>query len=880
MTPLILKIFPIKIRLKNRLQILNILIFNNFLALSYAQNTIKNEGITDSINSRKDTLLPKKKEVLEAVVKYSAKNIRTDIPKKMSYLNQEAKIDYQDMKIEADYISIDWNTGMVFARGKQDEKGKLIEPVKTTQAGKTYETDSFSFNYKTKKAIAYNTRTEESGGVIVAEKTKKASDSIFYFRNGKYTTDEYFLQKKDSLADYHLLAPDIKLIKKKKSSSIVTGPIQMYIEQVPTPLILPFAILPFSDKRSAGILIPSFGERESVGFFLNGLGYYQPIGEHFDLKILSDIYTKGSWNIRPEVNYKKNYRYSGSFMAEYGDVVQGIKGLDDYSKSTNYRISWRHTQDPKANPYFNFSASVDIVNSSTFYNRSLNNAYIFDERVLNTQQNSSVSFTKRFMKLPVTLTGSTSYSQNFSTGIINLRLPQLNLMVNQFYLFKPKNGGIREGLLQNIVVNTGLEFSNYANTNQKEVFKKPMWDNLQTGMRMPLTISTNTNLFRYFTFTLSANTNNVLTNKTITKNYDSVNGQDVTNFHKGIAGFSTFSTSASLQTTLYGDKNFGDKFFIKAVRHMMMPSISFNYSPDFGDKFWGYYKDYHNASGAITPYSIFEGSVYGTPSSGLVQSLGFNINNNIQMKVRSKSDSTGVKKIKIFESLNISGSYNFAAEQYKMSVINVSGQTSFLNNKVSVNTSLAIDPYKVSYDANGVGTRLDKLGGFGLQGFNMQMSIPLNNALFSNDKDEKNKISQKYKTKGEIRNENYYFDEDNYARFEQPWNLNLGVNYAYNKNTTSRFGSKVASVSISGDIKLTPYWTINGSSHLDLVTGKLAYTRLGFSRDQRSFTINFNWVPFGTYKTYDFFISIKANILQDALKYRDRSFNTGRTPKF
>lgn len=230
--------------------------------------------------------------------------------------------------------------------------------------------------------------------------------------------------------------------------------------------------------------------------------------------------------------------------------------------------------------------------------------------------------------------------------------------------------------------------------------------------------------------------------------------------------------------------------------------------------------------------------------------------------------------------MNISGSYNFAAEQYKMSVINVSGQTSFLNNKVSVNTSLAIDPYKVSYDANGVGTRLDKLGGFGLQGFNMQMSIPLNNALFSNDKDEKNKISQKYKTKGEIRNENYYFDEDNYARFEQPWNLNLGVNYAYNKNTTSRFGSKVASVSISGDIKLTPYWTINGSSHLDLVTGKLAYTRLGFSRDQRSFTINFNWVPFGTYKTYDFFISIKANILQDALKYRDRSFNTGRTPKF
>lgn len=878
MTPLILKLIIIKIGFKNRLHILNILIFNSFLALCFAQNTVNNEVITDSI-PKKDTLIQKDKEVLEAVVKYSADNIRTDVPKKMSYLNKQAKISYQDMNIEADYISIDWNTGVIFARGKLDEKGKLIEPVKTTQAGKTYETDSFNFNFKTKQAIAYNSRTEESGGVIVAEKTKKVSDSIFYFRNGKYTTDDFFLQKKDTLSDYHLLAPNIKLIKGKKNASLVTGPIQMYIEQVPTPLVLPFAILPFSDKRSAGILIPSFGERESVGFFLNGLGYYQPIGQHFDLKVLLDIYTKGSWNIRPEVNYRKNYKYSGSFNADFGTVVQGIKGLDDYSKSQNYRIAWRHTQDSKANPYFNFSASVDIVNSSTFYNRSLNNSYIFDERVLNTQQNSSISFTKRFMKLPITVTGSASYSQNFNTGLINLRLPQLNVAVNQFYLFKPKNGAIREGLLENIMVNTGLNFSNYTNTTQKEVFKKEMWDNMQTGMQVPVSISTNTNLFKYFTLTLSANANNVLTTKTITKKYDPIANRDINTFHKGIAGFVTFSTGASLQTTLYGDKNFGDAFFIKAIRHIMMPSISFSYTPDFSNEKWGYYKHYYNANGALTPYTIFEGSsVFGVPSGGLVQSIGFSINNNIQMKVRSKSDSTGVKKIKIFESLNITGGYNFAQKEYKMSFINVSGQTSFLNDKVSVNTSFSIDPYKVTYDANGVGKRHNKLGGFGIQGFNVQMNVPLSNTLFSGDKKEK--ISQKYKTKGEVMNENYYFDADNYARFEQSWNLNLGFNYAYTKNSTSRFGTKVASVNISGDVKLTPYWSITGSTYLDIVTGKLAYTRLGFSRDQRSFTIHFNWVPFGTYKTYDFFIGIKANILQDAIKYRDRSFNTRTVPKF
>ncbi len=876
MTPLIFNSFKPKIVSKNRLHILIFLIFNSFLAICFAQETTKNEVINDTIP--KTDSLPKKKEALEAIVRYSADNIRSDIPKRMSYLNHNAKINYQDMTIEADYISVDWDTGNIFARGKLDENGKLTETVKTTQGGKTYETDSFNFNFKDKKAIAYNTRTEESGGVIVADKTKKVSDTVFYFRRGRYTTDEYFIQKKDTIADYYLLAPHIKLLKGKKNSSIITGPIQMYIEKVPTPFVLPFAILPFSDKRSAGILVPSFGEREAVGFYLNGLGYYQPLGEHFDLKILTDIYTKGSWNFRPEVNYKKNYRYSGTFSADIGTVVQGIKGLSDYSKTNNYRISWRHTQDSKANPYFNFSASVDMVSSSTFYNQSLNNNYIFNKNVLNTQQNSSISFTKRFLKLPFTITGSASYSQNLNTGLVNLRLPQLNVAINQFYLLKPKNGGIREGLLENINVNTGLNFSNYVNTKQGELFQKEMWNNMQTGMQIPLSLSTNTNVMKYFTFTLSATANNVLTNKTVSKSYNTATNKVETTRHNNIAGFSTFSTSASLQTTLYGDKNFGDKFLIKAIRHIMMPSLSFTYSPDFGDPKWGYYKNYTDATGAMTPYSIFEGSTYGIPSSGLTQALGISINNNIQMKVRSKSDSTGVKKVKIFESLNISGNYNFAAENFKLSIINISGQTSFFNDKVSLNTSLTLDPYKVTFDHQGIGTRHEKIGGFGIQGFNVQMSIPLSNELFTK-KDEK-KDEKKYHIKGDIMNENYYFDDDHYSHFEQPWTLNLNANYAYTRNTLSRFGTKVASLGISGNIKLTPFWNIQGSTNYDIVNKQLAYTTLGFSRDQRSFIINFNWVPFGAYKTYDFYIGIKANILQDAIKYKDRSFNTGRTQKF
>ncbi len=813
---------------------------------------------------------------MESVVKTTADGIRNDIPKRMTYLNKSARIVYQDMQIEADYISIDWDSGMIFARGKLDDKGKVIEPVITTQGGKKYETDQFNFNFKNKQAIAYNARTEESGGVIVAEKTKKVNDSVFYFARGKYTTDEYFLAKKDTLADYYLLAPNMKLQKGKNSSSIITGPIQMYIERVPTPLILPFAILPFSEKRSAGLIIPSFGERESVGFYLNGLGYYQPIGEHFDIKVLMDLYTKGSFNFRPEVNYKKNYRYSGNFAADFGTVVRGIKGLDDYTKATNYRIAWRHTQDAKANPYFTFSTSVDIVNSNSFYNNSINNNYIFNQNVLNTQQNSSISVTKRFLRLPITLTGSASYSQNFSNGTVNLRLPQMNVAINQFYLFKPRNGAIREGLLENITVNTGLNFSNYVNTKQDEVFKQGMWDDMQTGLQNNIALATNTTIAKYFTFSLSANANNVLTTKTVEKKYDPIVNQVESIYNKGITGFSTFSTSASIQTTLYGDRSFGKNFFIQKFRHMMTPSVSFTYSPDFGASNWGYYRKYYDVAGAMTPYSIFDGGVFGSPTTGLVQSVGFNIGNNIEMKVKSKSDSTGIKKVKIFESLNLSGGYNFAADRYKWSMFNINGQTSLFDNKVSVNTSLVIDPYETIYDESGVGTRTENFGKFGVQGFNVQFSVPLSNEMFA--KKDAKKIEDIYKSRGEIRYENYYFDDDFYSRFSQPWTLNLTANYAYMKNSSSMFGTTVASVGVNGSLKLTPYWSLTGNTYYDVVSQKLGLTRIGFSRDQRSFTINFNWVPFGQYKVYDFLIGIKANILSDALKYKDRSFNQPNAP--
>ncbi|KFC18548.1 putative LPS assembly protein LptD [Epilithonimonas lactis] len=857
---------------KSILLILNILIFNNILAQTVPQNIGQNSGVQDSLNIGKDSLNLKKdtiipKEQLEDVVKMKAEyRNSSSISNKQTTLSKKAQIIYQDMQIDADYIRFEWETGKIYARGEQDEKGKIIKPAVATQAGKQFEYSEVIYNIKTKQAIAFNARTEESEGVIVAQKTKKYDDSVFVMSRAMYTTDEYFLKKKDSLADYHMSARMIKLLKTKDNAQIITGPIQMYIEQVPTPLVLPFAILPFSDKRSAGILIPSFGERQDVGFFLNGLGYYQPIGDHFDLKILADLYTKGSWNIKPELNYLKKYRYSGNFAADYGYTVRGIKGLDDYSRTKTFRIAWRHSQDSKANPYFTFNASVDIV-SSKFYNNTVNNNYIFNQNVLNTQQTSRVNVTKRFLELPVTISASMAYSQNFATGLTDLRLPDMTVAINQFYLFKPKTG-VRTGLLENINVNTGLALSNYVSTTEDKLFKKEMWDELKTGVKNNISMSTNTTLAKYFTFTLAANADNVLTTKTLERSYNPLTNVVDDNFKKGIAGYTTFSTSASLQTVLYGQKNFSKTSKIVAIRHMVTPSMSFTYSPDFGARSWGYFRNYSNARGEMTPYSIFDNGIYGAPTAGLTQSVGFNINNNLEMKIRSKSDSTGVKKVKIFENLNVTGGYNFAAERNKWSVFTVNGQSSFFNNKLNVNSSLTLEPYRIAYtDGSDIGVRTEDFGRFSLQGFNVQLSYPMSEAIFG----KKEELSKKYKKKGEIRNENYFFDDDNYSHYTPTWTLNVNANYSYVKGL-SRIPVKSSTVGLDGSIKLTPYWNINGSTNYDVEKKELGYTRLGFARDQRSFTITFNWVPFGQYKVYDFFIGIKANILKDAVKYKERSF--------
>src|SRR5690606_33660852 len=366
-----------------------------------------------------------------------------------------------------------------------------------------------------------------------------------------------------------------------------------------------------------------------------------------------------------------------------------------------------------------------------------------------------------------------------------------------------------------------------------------------------------------------------LTTKTLTRTYNPITNKVDDVLNKKIAGYSSFSTGASLQTVLYGMLNFKRSSAVQAIRHMMTPQLGFSYSPDFSSPGFGYYKNYANDRGEMTPYSIFDRGIVGSPNASLVQALSLSVNNNLEMKVRSKKDSTGVKKIKIFESLNFNTNYNFAAPKYKWSIFSLNGQTTLFE-KLNLNTGLNLEPYRITFEpGENVGIRTEDFGHFSVQGFNAQLSYPLSSEIFKK-KDEED-ISKKYNKKGEIRNENYYFDDDNYSQCTQPWSVNRNAQYRYTRSLT-RFGNKMASIGLDGSIKLTPYWNITGNLYYDVISKEIANTQLGFSRDQRSFTINFNWIPYGQYKVYDFFIGIKANILRDALKYKDRSFTQPNAP--
>ncbi|MCL6295281.1 putative LPS assembly protein LptD [Jejuia spongiicola] len=849
-----------------------------------AKDIIKSEAPAEKSQdtTATDSIKPKK-ETLEHIVKYKATDYTSFNQKKQKlYLYNEAEIDYGDINIKSGSITIDYSTNTVYAKGILDSIGEYSQAPIFTQGANIVEPDSIIFNTKSEKALIYNSKTEQSGGTVIAQITKKENDSVYFIHRGKYTTAEDLEDP-----EYYILLRKAKVVPGKK---IVTGLANLFIYDVPTPIGLPFGFFPQSEKQTSGVIIPSFGEQNDRGYFLQNGGYYFAISDYVDLAVLGDYYTNGSYGLRLENTYAKRYKFRGNVGFRYENLITSERGFPDYGKSTVYNLRWSHSQDSKANPSSRFSASVNL-GSSTYYRTSLNQ--VNSGAFLNNTLASSVSYSKTFEGEPsVNFSVTATHSQNTNTEQINMTLPTFQGNVSRIFPFAPKVGS-KKGIIQNINLQYSVRGENRIQTTDSLFFKKEMFDDAKAGFQHTVPLSTNFKVFKHFSLSASTSLNEVWTFKTIDRYYDNVNDEVITETINGFDSFRTYNFSTSLGTTIYGMFNFkkeGENPKIHAIRHVIRPSISYNINPAF-DKYYDTY-EVVSADGLTTEdveFTRFEQGLFGTPSKNFSSSMGISIANNFEAKVRDKdSTATEPKKIILLNNLNFSTSYNFAGDSLQWSPVRVSGGTQLFENKLSLNFGATLDPYALDNNNN----RIDKFnidnGGslFRLTSANLTASYSLSGGKGDQKNDSESGAAIQENLRSGGRDDDLFGVSEDFSRFNEekgdkeeeepsefynfkiPWSLRLA--YAVNYSN-SRRQSEISSHSLmfSGDIELSPKWSVGASSGYDLKDKGFTYTQLRFERDLLSWRMNFSWVPFSARSSWNFFIGIKSNILKD-LKYEKR----------
>ena len=827
-----------------------------------------------------DSIKPVNRSLLGKIT-YEASDTTAISPKdKLIRLYNNAKITYQDMEITSGIIIVDYDKNEIYAGRIKDSLGEYTQLPVFKQGQDEIRPDSLKFNMDTKKAIIFNSRTEEAGLNILSDKTKKENDSVYYMDRAKFTTSADI-----DNPEYYFLLRKAKVIPGKK---IITGPTNMYIADVPTPIGLPFAYFPISNKRSSGIIFPSFGEQNSRGYFIQNGGYYLPVNDNFDLTLLGDYYTNGSYGFRVENTYLYRYRFRGNLSFRFENLIQSERGFPDYSKSSIYNLRWSHSQDSKSNPNSRFSASVNL-GSSKYYQQSINqmNAANF----LNNSLSSSVSYSKTFPGEPqVNLSLSATHSQNTNTQTINMTLPTLQGSISRIYPFAPKVG-TKKGVIQNINFQYNLRGENRILTTDSLFFKKEMFESAKTGLQHSIPISTNFKLLKYFSFSTSANFQETWVFKTINKEYDSELQDVVTSENSGFDSFRTYNLSTSLGTTIYGMYNFSEKSKLRAIRHVMRPSISYGISPSF-DKYYDSY-EVISADGLTTSdveYSRFEGSIFGLPNKNYASSIALSLNNNVEAKVvDTENEENDLKKVVILNNLNFSTSYNIAADSLRLTPIRMNGGTQLFKNKMNINFGATLDPYALDENNN----RIDQFqinSGGGL--FRLTSANLTFNYAFSSDSSEKKSDRNQSAIDESMRNGGR--DDDLFGRamdtsteefsrvddekkekkpnnlynYKIPWSLRMAYAVNYN-NSVGQNEISSHSLMFSGDVELSPKWSAGVSSGYDFKNQGITYTQLRFERDLLSWRMNFSWIPFSANKSWNFFIGIKSGMLSD-IKYDKR----------
>lgn len=839
-----------------------------------------NEKAQDTV--KKDTLAAEPQLLTDKVVYKATDYMRLSRKENKMYLYDNAEIVYGEMQINAGFIVVDNAKNEVYAYGIKDSLGEYVQTPVFKQAQNVVEPDSIRFNFDTEKALIYNSRTEQNGFRIKNEISKRENDSVIYMKNVKFTTSENIEDP-----EYYFYARRIKFVPKKK---IVTGLVNMFIADVPTPLGLPFGYFPLTEDRTSGFIIPSPGEENNRGYFLQNGGYYFAISEYVDLTLMGDYYTNGSYTFAAESAYALRYKYRGNLRFRYENNLRSERGFPDFAKTTTYNIQWTHSQDAKANPNSRFSASVNF-GSSDFFQQSTNQ--LNTGNFLNNQISSNISYAKTFQGDPqVNVNLAATHNSNTNTGTVNLSLPNMNLSVSRVFPFAPKVGA-KKGIIQNINTQYNFKGENRIQTTDDDLFSADMFKGTKIGMQHTIPLTTNFKIFKYLSATAGTNFQENWVFETIKQSYDSnANdgaGEVVRDTIKGFDAFRTYNFSTSLGTTIYGTFKFKKGKKIEAIRHTMRPSISYSINPAFSEFYDSYtVTDDPNTTNIneteVVEYSRFEGGYFGAPSNVFSSSIGFSLSNNVEMKVKSKdSTATEAKKVTLLNNLNFSTSYNVAGDSLKLSPLSITGNIPIIQNKLDINFNAQLDPYALDNNNRKIDVwNIDNGGSL----FRLTRASANFGYSFSSKDFEKGKVNedpldnQNFRNEGRPDNlfggvtdfgEDRSFDKNksknadkdikNY-NYKIPWTLRLSYNVNYS-NSARQNEISSHSIMFSGDVELAPRWSVGVSSGYDLKNPGFTYTNLRFQRDLESWVMNFNWIPFSERTSWNFFIGIKSSMLSD-----------------
>ena len=861
-----------------------------------------NKAIDDSV--RLDSINRSKKNGIDAPVNYSANDsLIYDAHTNTAHLFGTSRVKYEDMNLESEKIYMSLDSSMVRAVGRNDTAGKYIGQPVFNMGQDKYTSDTMAFNFKTKKGFINSVNTAQQDGFLSSEKAKRDADGNLYLEHGRYTTCD------EEHPDFYIALSRAKV---RPGKDVAFGPAYLVVADVPLPLAIPYGFFPFSKKYSSGFIMPTYGDESDRGFYLRDGGYYFAMSDKWDLKLLGEIYTKGSWGLSAATNYTKRYRYSGNFYFSYQDTKTGDKGLPDYMRTESFKLQWNHRQDPKANPFSTLSASVNFASTSYERNNlsSLYNPYSLTQST----RTSSVSWSTTLSSIGMSISATTNLSQNMRDSSVAMTLPDLNVSISRFYPFKRRHAVGKERWYEKIALSYTGQLSNSISTKEDRLFKSNLIKDWRNGMQHNVPLSGSFTLFNYLSVNPSFNfTDRMYTNK-VMKTWNTTAQREVNDTVYGFNNVYNWNLSLGVSTKFYvffvpSRKLFGDK--ITAIRHVFTPQVNFSYAPDFSASRYGYYKTYQktDAHGNVSyeTYSPYQNALFGVPGRGKTGSISFDLSDNIEMKIRSDKDSTGFRKLSIIDEIGAAMSYNMAAETRPWSDLSMRLRLKWWKNYTfSMNAVFAT--YAWELDGSGkpfIGTHTEwGKGRFGrFQGTSQNISFTLTpekiKKWFGGGKDDKQDTKAKDDDEGvDTKRESNVdedmvkgqtgaqktekgkadTDEDGYMKFSLPWSLTFGYGIVMRENTAGTFNTKrmrypykfTQTLNMSGNIRISDGWNISFSSGYDFETHQLSMTTASLSRDLHCFNMSCS-VVLAPYTSYNFSFRCNAATLTDALKYDKRS---------